>query len=502
MKKRLFSALARPEAIVVYFTVALALIVIAILFVKPYIGMADNGDYYREIHNLGLYYLTDNFDDRHFGYFNRLYGIRQYPFDETADFVSSLSLVIRTALSLDSWFTSDNVFDLRTMGVIYGITFIVAYYLLLKQFGTKLSVPVLLATGALTVVIFGDVGYVAYFNSFFGEPASYILLLLTLGFGFRLLQERTPTVSDFVLFFLCSALFVAAKQQNAPVGILLAFVNARVFFLRKDRRWKIIVSSLTFVLLVISVFVYAAIKDGISHINQYHTVTRGILENSTNPERDMEELGLDKKFSVLAGTTYYDKYSMEHSESALMNKQFYPNAGYGAVLKYYLLHLDRAFQKLELASNHAYSIRPLVIGNYEKSENRGYGAKAGIFSAWSSFKERFFPKSFRFIAIFYAVYYGFLAKYYVGYYRSKETRGMIRLELFAIVGLIGLLQLSVSFLGAGDADLAKHLFLFNVAFDLMFITMVVYAMNYFFFKVKTKVGAGVLNWKPKRSISG
>ncbi|QTH44784.1 hypothetical protein J4772_10495 [Cohnella sp. LGH] len=502
MKKWLYSVLARPGTIVVCFTVALALIVYTILFVKPYIGMADNGDYYREIHNLGLYYLTDNFDDRHFGYFNRLFGIRQHPFEQTTQFVSSLSLVIRTALSLDLWFTWDNVFDLRTMGAIYSVTYLVAFYLLLKLFGTQMSLPVLVGTGALAVLIFGDVGYVAYFNSFYGEPASYILLFLTLGFGFRLLRERVPATSDFILFFLCSALFVAAKQQNAPIGILLAVINARIFFLRKDMRWKIVVSGLTFLLLVISVFVYAAIKDGISHINQYHTVTRGILESSTNPERDMEELGLDKKFSVLAGTTYYDKYSMEHSESALMNEQFYPNAGYGAVLKYYLLHMDRAVQKLDLASKHAYSIRPLVIGNYEKTVNKDYGAKANFFSVWSSFKEKFFPKSFRFLAIFYAIYYGFLTKFYVDYYRRNETKGMIRLELFALVGLIGVLQLSVSFLGAGDADLAKHLFLFNVTFDWMFITMAVYVMNYVYVKAKTKVGAGVLSWKPKRSISG
>jgi len=42
----LYSVLTRPGTIVVCFTVALALIVYTILFVKPYIGMADKGDYY------------------------------------------------------------------------------------------------------------------------------------------------------------------------------------------------------------------------------------------------------------------------------------------------------------------------------------------------------------------------------------------------------------------------------------------------------------------------
>ncbi|XID94200.1 hypothetical protein ACF3MZ_06665 [Paenibacillaceae bacterium WGS1546] len=490
MKNRLKNAATGANFIIAAFTAVAALIAIAALFVKPYIGMADNGDYYREIHNLGLYYLTDNFDDRHFGYFNRHFGYRKYPFEQTAVFVSSLSLLIRAALSLDLWLTGDDIFDLRTMGWLYTAAFIGAFYLMLKQFGTNMKIPVLLAAGALSVWIFADIGYLAYFNSFYGEPASLILMFLCLGCGFRLLRERDPSIMAFAAFFVFSALFVAAKQQNAPIGLLLAIVNVRMLFLRTDRRWRVVVGGLTIALLAISAFVYGAIKDGISHINQYHTVTRGILESSQNPERDLEELGLDRKFSVLAGTTYYDKYSMEHSESELMNERFYPNAGYGAVLKYYLLHPDRAIEKLELASKHAYTIRPLVIGNYEKSEGKGYGAQAGFFSTWSGFKEAFFPKGFRFLALFYALYYGFLAKLYWDRYKSGNVRGMIRLELFAVVGLIGLLQLSVSFLGAGDADLAKHLFLFNVTFDFMFLAMVVYAISFLFSKYSMKVGRG------------
>ncbi|QJD83609.1 glycan biosynthesis hexose transferase WsfD [Cohnella herbarum] len=484
------------------FTGIMAFIVISVLFIKPYVGMADNGDFFREIHNVGLYYLTESFDDRHFGYFNMEYGIRQYPFERTALFVSSLTLMIRTALALDLWFTQDNLFDIRTLAILYGIVFITAFYLLLKNFADRMTFPLIIATSILAIMIFGDAGYISYFSSFYGEPASYVFLLLTLAFGFRLLRDKKPSVGEYVLFFLSAAVFIAAKQQNAPIGLLFAIVSVRLLSLRKDKLWKIVIGSTTVLLLSLSAFIYLAITDGIGHINQYHTVTRGILEDSPNPERDMEELGLDKKFSLLAGTTYYDKYSIENSESALMNERFYPNAGYGAVIKFYLLHMDRAFGKLDLAAKHAYTIRPLAIGNYEKSERKGYGAKTNDFVVWSSLKEKLFPKSFRFILLFYALYFGSLLKFYVDRFKNGNVRGMIRLELFGLVGLIGLIQLSVSFLGAGDADLAKHLFLFNVCFDFMFVSVVVYSLNSLYVKYSSRRKAGASHWKPKSSISG
>lgn len=483
---------------------SLTVLIVFSLFVNPIIGMADNGDFFREIHNLGIYYLTDSFDERHFGYFNKLYGIRQYPFDQNTIFVSSLSLLIRVALSLDLWVTMDNLFDLQTLAVLYTVIFVAAFYMLLKRVSEHVALPVLAVTAVIAIGIFGDIGYIAYFNSFYGEPASYVFLFLTLAFLFRLLSKEKPSMGDFFAFFISALIFVGAKQQNAPVGVFMAALCLRFLLLRKDKPWRILIISAVTAILAVSAFVYGSMTDDISHINQYHAVTRGILENSKNPERDVEELGLDKKFSLLAHTTYYDKYTLEKSESALLNEEFYPKYGYGTIIKYYVLHPDRAFEKLDIAARHAYSIRPEVIGNYEKEAGKGYGKKTDFFSAWSSLKAIVFPKSFKFIVFFYALYYGGLMKFYIGRFKDSDYRGMIRMEAFGLMGLIGLLQFSVSFLGAGDADMAKHLFLFNVCFDFMFFAMVIYVINQFYVKWGIGMGqkAGGFRWKQKKSISG
>ncbi|MEI7024415.1 glycan biosynthesis hexose transferase WsfD [Paenibacillus sp. y28] len=499
---RLSQVMSVRQLVILGTTIAAAVIIISILFVRPLIGMADNGDFFREIHNMGLYYLTDNFDDRHFSYFNKDFGIRQYPYDQNTLFISSLSLLIRMGLTLDLWFTPDNLFDIRMLAVIYVIVFLAAFYMLLKQASEYLKLPILILACMAGISVFGDVGYVAYFNSFYGEPASYVFLLLMLALVFRMLQKQTPSIPDFILFMVSATLFISAKQQNAPMGVFLVFLCVRFMFLRQDKRWKIAVITLTACLVASAALIYGSMTDDIKHINQYHAVTRGILENSTNPERDLEELGLDPKFSILAGTTYYDQYVMEHTESKLLNEEFYSKYGYGTIIKYYVLHPDRAFEKLDLAAKHAYAIRPEVIGNYEKSAGLSPGQKTTIFSLWSSVKLFIFPENFRFILLFYAVYYGGLTKLYITRFRKGEARGMMGLEVLASIGLIGLSQLAVSFLGAGDADLAKHLFLFNVSFDLMFVAMLVYGLNQLYVKLDIAQKVGVFRWKQKRSISG
>ena len=41
-----------------------------------------------------------------------------------------------------------------------------------------------------------------------------------------------------------------------------------------------------------------------------------------------------------------------------------------------------------------------------------------------------------------------------------------RMLILGFVLMMGLSQIAVSIIGAGDADLAKHIFLYNVSFDL------------------------------------
>lgn len=50
---------------------------------------------------------------------------------------------------------------------------------------------------------------------------------------------------------------------------------------------------------------------------------------------------------------------------------------------------------------------------------------------------------------------------------ADSLRPKVFAELFAWIGLIGAVSFVIPVIGDGEADMAKHLFLFNVCFDMM-----------------------------------
>ncbi|MFD2881496.1 hypothetical protein ACFTAO_45455 [Paenibacillus rhizoplanae] len=66
-----------------------------------------------------------------------------------------------------------------------------------------------------------------------------------------------------------------------------------------------------------------------------------------------------------------------------------------------------------------------------------------------------------------AVTIGIYMPSFVSAVRSRDYRGMQRLLVILATMLVGLSGIVVSIIGAGDADIAKHEFLFTLAFDLI-----------------------------------
>jgi len=50
-------------------------------------------------------------------------------------------------------------------------------------------------------------------------------------------------------------------------------------------------------------------------------------------------------------------------------------------------------------------------------------------------------------------------------------------ETFALVGVIGAISFLIPVIGDGEADLSKHLFLFNAVFDVMFVSGILWIVH-------------------------
>lgn len=115
------------------------LVTVIALFTAPYVGMADNGDFYRIIYSNGLYFNLPDYDSQYFGYFVKQFGIFQYFNENSTMVVSSQSLFIKLALHLNQLLFSKEVFDIRFQAAIYTVLYVAAVYLLVEAITLKMS---------------------------------------------------------------------------------------------------------------------------------------------------------------------------------------------------------------------------------------------------------------------------------------------------------------------------------------------------------------------------
>jgi len=452
--------------------IAAAAVIIYVLMVRPIVGLADNGDFERIMSTVGLDYtnpfLTD--EDKYFGYFIREFKLTSLGL---GGYASSQIPLVLAAKALNMLLHSGRIFDMRFMAVVYSVLLLTAFVAIVR-FHRHLPLAVRIALGALLVVVMTDVGYIGYFNSLFGEPVSYVFLLLTVGLALGIATRERPSRRLLAAFFICAVFLTASKVQNAPVGVAIALLGLRFVPLREDIAWRKTAIGLSAFLLLGSIAMYVLAPKQLKDINMYQTVFYGVLKDSPTPERDLRELGLPTELAVLAGTNFFTPDTAIDQRDPKMDGLFYSRISHAKVALFYLKHPGRLLAKLEVAANNGMTIRPYYLGTYEKSEGMPRGAVSGKFGWWSEWKRTALPNTLWFLLPFCAVYYAVL-----GFeHRRAASPGMKRyVETFALVGVIGAISFLIPVIGDGEADLSKHLFLFNAVFDVMFVSGILWIVH-------------------------
>ena len=452
----------------VIFCAAAACIAIWLLLAGSFVGVADNGDFLRIMGSAGLNYYDalESYEDRFFKFAHAHFAYDAF----FRGFYPSTQIILVIAARFIGTLFNGTAFDIRILGAIYAVILLAASYILIKYNKTKSRLTGVVLAGLLLFVFF-DIGYLAYFNSLFGEPVSFVFLLLTLGLGLMLVKQKEPSRLLLALFFIAVLFLVCSKTQNAPVGAGFALLGLRYAWLKEDRRWRQLALCLSAFIFVASVAMYAFAPKDFKNINLYQTVFFGILNESPDVEGDLKKLGLPERLSVLAGTNYFQAGTAIKQDDPSLKADFYDRIGHMDVLLFYLKHPARLVDKMEYAASNGMSIRPYYLGNYEKSEGKPPGSLSFAYSGWSEFKRKHMPDSLWFIAL---LFFAFFAVLLLEWLRRPHIRSRLAVELFALLGLTGIFSFLIPILGDGQADIGKHLFLFNVVFDCVVVAAIVW----------------------------
>lgn len=460
----LFSRYLSPAS---FAALAVLIITVIALFTPPYIGMADNGDFFRILYSNGLYFNAPDYDSQYLGHFVKNFGILQYYNENGTTFTSSQSWFIQLSIALNTLLASSQVFDVRFQAAILTILYIIAIYLLVESLTWKIARKYGYIIALLAIFMFGDTGYTAFFNSFFSEGIVLIMMMLVFASGLLLYRRRYNDYAMLAVFTVSGFLLTTSKQQNAPVGVIIAVIGLFYLFIHVKRTFRVLMLTSLTVLMLAGIATYVLIPKEFVNINKYHAMTRGVLMGSDDPEGALEALGMDKQYAILKDSIYYEPFTTVDVDSPILEENFYSQYGFGAIVGYYISHPDQAGSMLNLAAKNAFSIRPAAMGNYEKSAGKPFGQQTSFFSGYSLLKEALAPKTFGFIVIWMIVVIGVYMPAFVAAIKARNLRRASRLPLIVMMMLAGLSGIFVSIIGAGDADLAKHEFLFTAAFDLI-----------------------------------
>ena len=436
----------------------IALLIMAYaLLIPPVIGVADNGDFYRAANGMGIYKLDRFQDDQFLNYASTKFGIYEYYNEYENSLISSQRIFIRAALILDRIFTGeDQLFDIRFLGALYIVYACISIYLLLNYITYERSVKEGWLLSAICIFIFADTGYTAYFNSFFTEGVVYVSFLAAMSCALLITQKRHSFPFLFSFFIINSVVMVSAKQQNATAALALFLICLIITgFIPKSRRGeRLLALAGGGIMIICGVFVYTVIPQSYMNINQYHAMTRGVMMEAENPEEALAFFGINPQYSILNETDYFERYPSVDADDQILEDGFYNRYDFVSICIYYISHPDTLLRMLTDAAQEAYIINPDMLGNYDRSEGKPPGAKTDFFTGYSTFKRNAAPTTVGFVIIWILLVAALNRK-------NKE-----KLMILLCMILVGLIQIGVSLVEAGNTALSKEVFLYNVAFDL------------------------------------
>ncbi|HBC32623.1 MAG TPA: hypothetical protein DC024_15420 [Clostridiales bacterium] len=468
--------------------------ILVLLLKEPFVGIADNSDYYRVIQPLGF---QPEISNRYFYAYN-FYTVNDMSGE---DIKGSLSNIISPKVENDNEYfstqfifikismiinyllkiifgKSPEIFNIKILGILYAAIYSYGLYLFLINLRFKNKYIHFLFL-LISIVILCDMGYLLYFNSFFGEAVIIASLMMALGSltAFINSEENGESFYYGILFYIFALALTGAKVANTPIGILIGLFSLTLFIVKKDRLNRALILIGSLLLVCFSILYYMNAPKWMSQVNNYQSIFYGITKDSKEPEKDLEKLSIPLKYLPLTNTHGFLNHGEFDIYSNEFQKEVYDNASFVDILKFYLLNPSRFMEKLKLSADSSVIIRPSYLGNYSKEDEPERLSFTERFSLWSNIRKNTLGSAF-YIIVTFSVLFFIINIYEIinniqQYYNEGTAAAFAALLLF----LTTMSQFVLPVIGNGEADLQKHMLLFNLCFDLMILVGIYWLIN-------------------------
>jgi hypothetical protein len=422
------------------------------IFVRPFIGLADNGDFPKV---LGPLSLAPSVDVHHKAYFVPVF-LRAPMYRWKSPLFSSEIYFGRIAVGISRLFGNRNRFDIRYLGAVHASFFLLAFLALLialHHASWKFRVPLL----AFVIWVFTDVAYVAYYNSFYSDAAAVVALFVAVALALLIVARDSRSWLLLLAFAASSLLFITSKGQHGILGFIPA-----AFIIWITWRWRPAARALACVfagtLLAATVAEVLWLTPAWYHgVAAYNIVFYEIPKISPDLAKDFSQLGIPPENKRFVGSLA----AMDEVRTREWFEQFSRRVSYSKLIGFYFHEPQRPLAMMNDALRDAVNVRA-GIGNFSPGDGFPPYSMTHRFASWSTLRAKLFRRWPSHILLWYVAV--FLTAAYCA------TRG---LSLFtrrvAIICLAILFMEAAEFFISALADASetdRHLFLFHACTDI------------------------------------
>lgn len=443
---------------------AILLLAVLMLWVPSYLGMANDGTVTRTMQNAGLSYRSEDAANAN-DYFTRVYETRYASTDD-----HSLQLfLLRLARALDDFLTNDHLFDIRFLSIFYVVLALPAWALLIFSIVSRASAFIeKCVLSIFCVLVFADVSYLTYFNSLYPEALYLIGLAYLLG-GCMMLQRRSRFEPLYWLALVCGALMLCSTRQHCGViGFIAALFCIAQLRLNKQLLVRAGIALAAAAVLLAGFCSFVFVESDFDTTSKIHSMTRGVLLQSSDPEKTLREFGIAPSYTLLTDASLYDQYALTDEEEYYLQNGFLNQYSTADVAVHYLRHPGSMVSMLDLGVKSAINLRREYCGNYERSTGMPARGKSIFFSAYSIFKSRSLPHTLAFPLLLVLVC-TLLSRN--GWWRKKEPDRFyyVYFSTTLMAAAIAFVHLAEVVCFSGDAQLTQYNFIAGFSLDCLIL---------------------------------
>lgn len=434
------------------------------LFVPPIVGLSDNGDFIRILGRFG-YGPSDK---------SNRYSFVDHDFIPDPDYrAPGYEVMTSELLFAAPMFAMARLFHLTRIPLrAFGAMHYAAFLLVLARlFFVTRKFRAAYFIWAASVLILTDVGYVAYWNSLYSEPASCIFFLFLLAESIAICSAGELSFYTVARWTVAAILLVTAKPQNVTLCPLLVLFLLANWGRIRVRSSQIAVFASVFLVIFASAAEYRSVSQNVMRDTSYNMMFLSVLPESRHPLQDLKALGLDAALIRFKGTGAWAPQSGLYDRSAFDSLS--PVLNPGRIGQFYALRPTRWWRHVTTVLPSAFGIRPEACGNFERSARRPPGMLSDSFAIWGMLHAKVNGGFARVVLIVVAGFpligMGFRNRL------SSEARRWLDLGMFLSAGCL------VSFLTAafGDAnEPVKHQFLSNLLLDSCLVFAISVGLTY------------------------